>query len=75
MSTEQKENHANTCQDLQGRLEKDPEFLLKIMKGDESDYWYNTETTEVLSVEEPIIAMPEKALKCEKYALFSFFTF
>jgi hypothetical protein len=26
-SEEQKENHVNTCQDLQGRLEREPELL------------------------------------------------
>jgi hypothetical protein len=31
----QKENHVITCQDLQERLEKDPEFLLEVLIGDE----------------------------------------
>jgi hypothetical protein len=41
----QKENHVNTCQDLQHRLEGDPEFLLKIIIYEEmQDYKYNAET-------------------------------
>jgi hypothetical protein len=42
---EQKENPANTCQDLQEKLERDPEFLSKIITGDETwVYSYNPET-------------------------------
>jgi hypothetical protein len=36
LSEEQKENHVNTCQDVQGRPERDPEFLLKIITGYET---------------------------------------
>jgi hypothetical protein len=34
-SEEQKENRVSTCQDLQARLERDPEFASKIITGEE----------------------------------------
>ena len=36
LSEEQKENHVNTCQGLQERLETAPEFFSKIITGDET---------------------------------------
>jgi hypothetical protein len=33
--SEEQEYHVNVCQDLQERLERDPQFLLKIITGDE----------------------------------------
>ena len=42
---EQKENHVNTCHDLQDRPEGAPEFLLKIIIYEEmQDYKYNAKT-------------------------------
>jgi hypothetical protein len=35
LSEEQKENHVITCQDLQARLETDPEFSSKVIRGEE----------------------------------------
>jgi hypothetical protein len=35
LSKDQKDNHVTTCQDLQESLEKDPEFLLEVIIGDE----------------------------------------
>jgi len=40
-----KENHVNTSQDLQDRLETDPEFLLQINTGNKMwVYRYNPDT-------------------------------
>jgi len=45
---EQKENHVNTCQDLQDRLEGGSEFLLKIIIYEwMQDYKCNTETKQL----------------------------
>jgi hypothetical protein len=45
LSEEQNENHVSTCQDLQGKHERDPEFLLKIITGGETwVYRYDPET-------------------------------
>jgi len=41
---EQKENHVNTCQNLQDRREGSPEFLLKIIIYEMQDDKYNAET-------------------------------
>jgi hypothetical protein len=42
---QQKDNHVNTCKDLQGRLKRDPEFLSNIITGDEMwVYRYDPET-------------------------------
>jgi hypothetical protein len=32
---EQKENYVSTCQDIQERLERDAEFIVKVITGDE----------------------------------------
>jgi hypothetical protein len=45
LGEKQKENHVNTGQDLQKRLQTDPEFLLKIIMGNKM--WvcrYNPDT-------------------------------
>jgi hypothetical protein len=34
LSKDQEENCVNTCQDIQGKRERDLEFLLKIITGD-----------------------------------------
>jgi hypothetical protein len=46
---EQKENHASKCQDLQGKLERVPEFLSKIITGGKKwVYRYHPETKQQL---------------------------
>jgi len=43
--SEEREDHVNTCPGLQKRLETDPEFLSKIITGDETwVYGYDPET-------------------------------
>jgi hypothetical protein len=50
LSEEQEENHVSKCQDLQGGPERDPEFLSKIIAGDETwVYTYNPETKQKTS--------------------------
>jgi hypothetical protein len=49
MSEEQMENRVSMCQDLQGRLERDPEYLSKIITSSET--WvcvHNPETRQQL---------------------------
>jgi hypothetical protein len=36
LSKKQTENHVTTCQNLQGRFERGPEYLSKIITGDET---------------------------------------
>jgi hypothetical protein len=48
LSEEHKENHVNTCQDLQESLERDPEFLSQVITGDEMwVYGYDVETQDI----------------------------
>ena len=49
MSVEQNANRSEICQDLLGRLENEPEFLDKVVTGDESwvfDYDHETNGTQ-----------------------------
>ena len=59
---EQKEYCVNTCHDLQEALERDSEFLLKIITCDETCYWVQPRNKAGgISVEEYVIRMSKNA--------------
>jgi hypothetical protein len=61
-SKEQKEERVNRCQDSQERSERDPEFLSKIITGDETwVYGYDPETKQQSSQENSSPPRPKKA--------------
>lgn len=56
--SQEQENHINKCQGFQQRLERNPEFLSKIIKWYELwVYGYDQETQQVFSFEEPTISI------------------
>jgi len=66
LSEQQKENLVETCQDIQERLEREPEFLFKMITGADKTWVYgcSQETAAFISVEESIIiSMPTKGEK------------
>jgi hypothetical protein len=64
--SEEQENCVGTCQDLQGRLGRDPEFLLKITTRAMGLWVHHRNQETVILVEEPVISTPEK--KQDKFA-------
>lgn len=58
----QKENCVNTCHDLQEALERDPNFLLKIIMRDETCYYVQpSNKAGGISVEEFMICLSKNA--------------